>query len=1689
MQPAVFDDGQTLALTHYHVDACFWKGDTFIDGATFLVPSRLPEAGLGCYSVDLDDTTGVHHVTLQTASLRTTLPLTNLSNPGFSSHVVEFSNGKMIPVPRVNSAATGSKRKARKTPSRESQWDSSVAQRRLVRGIVRQIRFGTFGQNDVVDEFEPVRDHVADNQPRFTSPPVSASHNGISRGTNSALAGVTSSTNGSTPVSDQVANCHTSHSASSGFLLRKLFPNLIVATSRAPDHSITGSGRVVGQQAADDRSSLSNFSESIIHLVPRNATASTSIEAEGSDAVAQAQEPVETAVDIQTSDKFSISRRSSAESQGSRNSTSTVPTSPASSTFSTLPFWKSALEYLPQVPVAPGKPTDVIKALALEEPQHDEPEKADGPDKTVVRRLSWGLRISYRQLNHWDEIQDGQSPCREEVSAPRNGLAMTKEGQIIVAEEASNNVQSVVTSPEQTSKPVEALSSFFSDETCLPQLFDALDVVRIELVGQKCSRLFPLDLVPEAKGKQCATNSPKSQQFPPVGDETDVEIAIDSTSGKLYLRPKIAGPAVVIQSIPAVTGTNGTTEVSVPAQDHPSSDNPGQLIRLEDIDLTAEFNQGATDLDDEEMYSVPSTIDYHVIGSRLAKTRYIPSDYADYVEHIVQTQPFIPRIVVEANEYWNFLKANIDGTWYAQGCPKGFLLRRSFCENDSDAVFRELLGLGSKPKALVEAPRDLRVGFPVHHYNLINQPVFQDSRNSSAVSYWAAMASYWKEPIEDGASWKAVVSSQAAKWVDPCTLDPGVEIPDDLRTREKSTALRDFFTGQTTIQYEPLGTWIYDRYDPDQEVPEIMSARFREAMLNASSAANLFHGLQRPHLIRPEEGAINVNDDGTATVYPSEELKKRKDWETLESRGFTNLRLVDDGTRRVYSFKGMEESRVCEILDKYETAGILVVDLPFKAEPENSVEEISTEADADEIEDDSSEAETDVHDEFVFEREPVHYQGPLLITEGSAAADSSEGAPKQVNSFGSENNSQNSAVVTKEAGADHGPITQANTCTCLVVYESPTIEKAVEKLEEPKVKGLAKIKLLKLPEYLADIALDVGKDLMDDVKTQSYEDVSNNDEEDEDSDHGSVPGVGYDDTDYSSTWPKRPKPDEHPKANDLASFADVVRRLLAKSSNSSEESEVVSKSEQSQKGGSGQEAEVISQSKQDETDLDLVPQAKSDEVVISHLEDVDNTMSGQGSTPSTTSSTKNRESLILSGRNLSAMKMLSSSIDQPGTPPQSPEAAENFGVWEDDGNGGFESPGKHQPLYMARGVNGQGDQFDDDVNIFDSRTEESPAAAQKRFFQALALPNAKAESTVAYRVSKFQDEEAFSTPVKAKVGVLSPIRENSQTPIQKIRALTGPRVPWNPDFMGDGSRTRLPGRKQTLSLAAGLQSETRAAAKLPSGESSMTHSRNTSSSSEAISTANGSTHTRNTSVSNTSSSSETVSTENGNTHTRNSSLEETRPIEEEYNEELAMWEVAKREGYAASRIAQYDSPVKAPVVLEVADVGGALASDSVQHEAKSDVEESADVLVGEEFEEAREAEEKVNVAEDQGDASSEEAPLPLPFTMFEEETPFDESQPRIEDVENAAETSSVREAEKEIEVAENFAGGSSEEVLPLPLPPHHDEKEAPQGEAQKGEPETIENAIKASSDDFVAHTSLYLLVVAIIVAFLWPFAG
>ena len=378
VQPAFFSDGQLLTTTHYHVDACLWEGDTFIDGATFLMPSTLPEVGLGHYSVDLDEVTGVYHVIFRNAKLRASLALSKVSKPDFSSHTVEFSDGKMTMTPRLGCATNIFKGENPKLPATKMNRDNAIVQPEVVQ-----------------------HEHT-EKQPRLACLPVLTIH------------------------------------ASN--------PSGITSTPAGSDSSITRFGRVVGQQADSRKSSLSSFSESIMHILPGKIGASSSIEAKCADTAAQGpvQEPMEIAGSPQTPNNSARSRRSSSASQSSDSSASTVPTSPTSSTFSRSPSWKSVLASLPRVPNAPGEPSQKFKALDLEQVKQKGAEitvVAD-PDATVFRRLSWDLKFSFRQLNNLEKIQDGSFPSIDKVHAPTTDLAIDEDGQIIMAKDTGTNVQS-----------------------------------------------------------------------------------------------------------------------------------------------------------------------------------------------------------------------------------------------------------------------------------------------------------------------------------------------------------------------------------------------------------------------------------------------------------------------------------------------------------------------------------------------------------------------------------------------------------------------------------------------------------------------------------------------------------------------------------------------------------------------------------------------------------------------------------------------------------------------------------------------------------------------------------------------------------------------------------------------------------------------------------------------------------------------------------------------------------------------------------------------------------------------------------------------------------------------------------------------------------------------------------------------
>ena len=276
------------------------------------MPSEVPEASLENYMVDLDDITGVHHVSLRRVSLRASLALAKSSKPYYSSHFVEFSNGDMTAVPRVERAVT--------TREREVQTkETSLTQP------------------------EPVYHQDADENSSLVCALVSPSHTPTSHGEVPAPAGT--------------------------------------------DSSITGFGRIVGQQAVEDQSHLRTLSKSILHIVPRDIKTYPRIGAEYSDAATQTQGLMTPTVAIETFETLSASRRSSLRSQESGTTPSTVPTSPTSLNLSIWPIEKLTLA---------SSPIDGVENVIF--------------DRTISPLLGLDLGISRRQLIHLDRIENGESP-------------------------------------------------------------------------------------------------------------------------------------------------------------------------------------------------------------------------------------------------------------------------------------------------------------------------------------------------------------------------------------------------------------------------------------------------------------------------------------------------------------------------------------------------------------------------------------------------------------------------------------------------------------------------------------------------------------------------------------------------------------------------------------------------------------------------------------------------------------------------------------------------------------------------------------------------------------------------------------------------------------------------------------------------------------------------------------------------------------------------------------------------------------------------------------------------------------------------------------------------------------------------------------------------------------------------------
>ena len=187
----------------------------------------------------------------------------------------------------------------------------------------------------------------------------------------------------------------------------------------------------------------------------------------------------------------------------------------------------------------------------------------------------------------------------------------------------------------------------------------------------------------------------------------------------------------------------------------------------------------------------------------------------------------------------------------------------------------------------VETSNDYDPDVPeYHHLNLLGNPVHQASHTPSALSLWVTMASRKRAPMNNPVTLKAVLSSQATKWIDPVLIKEGVSIPEEIRKDGNATEYRDSLTGLTTIQYEPYGTWQSDIYSFEQEVPSVMDEDTREILDDAYNESWGHAGLQRPYRVD------DYDQHHRSYSFPCPPMKQQRGWESLERRGDSNLRFV-----------------------------------------------------------------------------------------------------------------------------------------------------------------------------------------------------------------------------------------------------------------------------------------------------------------------------------------------------------------------------------------------------------------------------------------------------------------------------------------------------------------------------------------------------------------------------------------------------------------------------------------------------------------------------------------------------------------------------------------------------------------------------------------------------------------------------
>lgn len=244
---------------------------------------------------------------------------------------------------------------------------------------------------------------------------------------------------------------------------------------------------------------------------------------------------------------------------------------------------------------------------------------------------------------------------------------------------------------------------------------------------------------------------------------------------------------------------------------------------------------------------------------------WIPEDLSDQVDEFYNNLPSefhedsqktFARSFSVANVEWSFMSA-ASRYFRELGAYVPKRLEAANYKLSSDGFWKNCPPSDSNSSPSVPVVSD-KIGPPFHHFNFLGHPVYQKSSTPAEVSLWLAMTSHKKHPF-DTFSRQGVITSQATK-----LIDPFVYLGQDDVFEQSGTQLRNAVVGLVEKAYDNQGTWLYDGYDEDEEVPRNADWNEGNVWRNEHSTGKL----QAPHWMSRYDCDDTIINDGKGSYVP-----------------------------------------------------------------------------------------------------------------------------------------------------------------------------------------------------------------------------------------------------------------------------------------------------------------------------------------------------------------------------------------------------------------------------------------------------------------------------------------------------------------------------------------------------------------------------------------------------------------------------------------------------------------------------------------------------------------------------------------------------------------------------------------------------------------------------------------------------